>query len=98
MFYYNLKYNNIKFCFCFISDVIEEKLENIIEEKIKLYMNDYKDINKNLKIEVEKTKNDFILKMAETIKKNYKLGAGLILITDEIKRKIKNSPITKTKP
>ena len=54
LFYNNLKCNNIKFCFCFISDVIEDKLENRIEEKIKSYMNDDKDIDKNLKIEEEK--------------------------------------------
>ena len=54
LFYNNLKSNNIKFCTCFISDVIEDKLENRIEEKIKLYMNDDKDIDKNLKIKEEK--------------------------------------------
>ena len=54
LFYNNLKSNNIKFCICFISDVIEDKLENRIEEKIKLYMNDDKDIDKNLKIKEEK--------------------------------------------
>ena len=74
LFYNNLKSNNIKFCFCFISDVIEDKLENRIEEKIKSYMNDDKDIDKNLKIKEEKYSkekkpNDFILKMAKTIKK-----------------------------
>ena len=91
LFYNNLKSNNIKFCFCFISDVIEDKLENRIEEKIKLFINDDKDIDKNLKIEKEKEKttNDFILKMAETIKKNDKLRAGLTLISSDIRRKIK---------
>ena len=54
LFYNNLKSNNIKFCICFISDVIEDKLGNRIEEKIKLYMNDDKDIDKNLKIKEEK--------------------------------------------
>lgn len=39
IFYNNLKISGIKFCFCFISDIIEDKLENIIEEKLKLYLN-----------------------------------------------------------
>ena len=33
LFYINLKNAGIKFCFCFISDVIEDKLENIFCQK-----------------------------------------------------------------
>ena len=89
VFYNNLKSNGIKFCFCFIADIIEDKLEN-------------KDINKKLKIKEEKDSkekqaNDFVLKMSETIKKNNKLRTGLILITDEIRRKIKEFSDKKNK-
>lgn len=144
VFYNNLKSSGIKFCFCFIADVIEDKLENRIEEKIKLYLyddkvtdkrlqikeeaepkniqinrNEAQDLNKKLEIKEkkdstdiqinindnkdmdkkpeireekdskEKKANDFIIKMCEIIKKNNKLKAGLIFITDKIRRKIK---------
>ena len=39
IFYNNLKKSGIKFFFCFISDVIEDKIENILEEKIKSFKN-----------------------------------------------------------
>ena len=39
IFYNNLEKSGIKFCFCFISDVIEDKIENILEEKIKSFKN-----------------------------------------------------------
>ena len=75
VFFYNLKSNNINFCFCFISDVIEDKLENRIGEKIKLFINDDKDINKNLKIKEEKVSEENKINMNDVkeINKNIKI-------------------------
>ena len=109
LFYNNLKNSGIKFCFCFIADIIEDKLENILEEKIKLYKNDYKDIEQQIKIEDEskdieqqikiedeseekmeiKKPNEFIIKIKDIIEKNNKIKSSLMVISDQINRKIK---------
>ena len=47
IFYNNLKCSGIKFCFCFISDIIEDKFENRIEERIKNFFNDEKKTEQN---------------------------------------------------
>ena len=61
IFYNNLKVSGIKFCFFFISDIIEDKLENIIEEKLKL------DIDNNIyneqNIEIANADNKGKIKM-----------------------------------
>ena len=84
LFYYNLKESGIKFCFCFISDIIEDKLENILEEKIKLYKDYDKDLEKKIDLkdesEKKKPKNEFIEKIAETLEKNNKLKSNLMII------------------
>ena len=97
LFYNNLKNSGIKFCFCFIADIIEDKLENILEEKIKLYKNDDKDIEQKIKIGKEskekmeiKKPNEFITKIKDIIEKNNKIKSSLIIISDEINRKIKD--------
>ena len=60
IFYNNLEKSGIKFCFCFISDVIEDKIENILEEKIKSFKNYDMDIEQkiNLKGESEEEKQE----------------------------------------
>ena len=94
LFYYNLKESGIKFCFCFISDIIEDKLENILEEKIKLYKDYDKDFEKKIDLkdesEKKKPKNEFIEKIAETLEKNNKLKSNLMIISNKINRKIKD--------
>ena len=87
LFYINLKNAGIKFCFCFISDVIEDKLENILSEKIKIYKNDIKKEESEEKI---KKKSEFITKIKNIIEKNDKLKSSLMIISDKINRKIKD--------
>ena len=76
LFYNNLKSSGIKFCFLFISDIVKDKLENKIEEKIKLYIYDNKDISQDINNEEseKKQENDFISKIAKTFKKKIKLS------------------------
>ena len=81
LFYINLKNAGIKFCFCFISDVIEDKLENILSEKIKIYKNDIKKEESEEKI---KKKSEFITKIKNIIEKNDKLKSSLMIISDKI--------------
>ena len=78
IFYNNLKCSGIKFCFCFISDIIEDKLENKIEEDIKYYLDNNKVIIQIIQensIDKEDKENNpnkdkkFILDIAEHIKK-----------------------------
>ena len=94
MFYNNLITSGIKFCFCFISDIIEDKLENILEEKIKYYKEYDKDIEQkiNLKNEYEKKEqtNEFIEKISEALEKNNKLKSCLNIISNKINKKIKD--------
>jgi len=93
LFYNNLKYSGIKFCYVFISDILEDKLENRIEEKIKLYIYNDKEIIPQIQIKEEKSErkkmNSFISKMIKAIKKNNKLKSRLMIITDKINMKIK---------
>lgn len=94
MFYNNLKMSGIKFCFCFISDIIEDKLENILEEKIKLYKDYDKDIEQNIGLvddfECKQQKNEFIERISEILEKNNKLKSNLMIISNKINRKIKD--------
>ena len=94
IFYNNLKSSGIKFCFCFISDIIEDKLENVLEEKLKLYKNNDKDIEQKLEIKEEskgkKQKNEFMERIIETIERNNKLKSNLMIISNKINRKIKD--------
>ena len=53
LFYYNLKNSGLNFCILFISDIIEDKYENKIEEAIKYFI--YND-NEKLTYEVEENK------------------------------------------
>ena len=94
MFYNNLKMSGIKFCFCFISDIIEDKLENILEEKIKLYKDYDKDIEQNIGLtddfKCKQQKNGFIERISEILEKNNKLKSNLMIISNKINRKIKD--------
>ena len=98
IFYNNLKCSGIKFCFCFISDIIEDKLENKIEEDIKYYLDNNKDMIQIIQensIDKEDKENNpnkdkkFILEIYEHIKKNNRLKLGMMKITDELNKKIK---------
>jgi len=73
--------------------ILEDKLENRIEEKIKLYIYNDKEIIPQIQIKEEKSErkkmNSFISKMIKAIKKNNKLKSRLMIITDKINMKIK---------
>ena len=91
IFYNNLKISGIKFCFCFISDIIEDKLENIIEEGLKLCINNniYDEqniISDNTDNEEEKQKNEGLKKSGKDSKKG-KFGNDLILNIIEMIKK-----------
>ena len=94
IFYNNLKCSGIKFCFCFISDIIEDKLENRIEERIKNFFNDEKKTEQNTQENENGQQENIqekkpILELVNYVKKNIKLKQRMMSITDELNKKIK---------
>ena len=83
LFYYNLKKSGIKFCILFISDIIEDKYENKIEESMKYFL--YDDAEKH----IQKVNDKGIMNLIERFKAKKKAKIELSAINEAIKKYIK---------
>ena len=83
LFYYNLKKSGIKFCILFISDIIEDKYENKIEESIKYFL--YEDTEKYIRT----INNQDVMNLIERFKAKEKTKIELLIINEAIKKYIK---------